>query len=465
MKKLFYQPEPFFLTNKKYSEKAINNFSKEYMDFIEKSKTERLSVIEIEKIVKSCGYQEIELYSTIKKLPQKFYIKFFNKNIVVVNLKKNINNGINFIVSHIDTPHIDLKQNPLTEMSDVLMFKTHYYGGIKKYQWLNIPLCLTGIVITRSGKTVNINIGNNENDPVLVIPDIAPHLSKRVQDPKIIKDAVTAEMLNAVAGTVFDKRNSKEKNKIKMFTLNILNKKYGIIEEDLLTAELQLTPSLKPRFSGLDESIIAGYGHDDRACSFASLKAILDIDMNKVSKTNISIFYDKEETGSDGPTGAQSLLAEDIINFILETTESNLKVSNYRKIFLKSNAISADVNSVINPNFPDVFEPLNCSKIGYGAILTKFTGHGGKSSTNDANTEFISQLARLFERDKVCWQIGSFSKVDEGGGGTIAKHISKYGCNVVDCGIGVMSMHSPYELISKYDLFSVYLAYKSFFTY
>ncbi|HPN29581.1 MAG TPA: aminopeptidase [bacterium] len=465
MKNLIYANEPFFIKNRRYTNRDIDAFAFEYMNFIEKAKTERLSVLEIEKAVLSNGYEKIDLYSDVKKLPRKFYIKFFNKNIAVVNLKNSIESGINFIISHIDSPHIDLKQNPFADMSDILMLKTHYYGGIKKYQWMNIPLSLNGIIITRSGKTVNIDIGNNEGDPVLVIPDIAPHLSKRIQDPKTIKEAVNAESLNAIAGTVYDKKYSKDKHRIKMFAMNILNKKYGIKEEDFLTAELQLTPALKPRFSGFDESLIAGYGHDDRACSFTSLKAAIDVDMKKVSKSCATIFYDKEETGSDGPTGAQSLFIEDLINFILETEKKNARNSDYRKIFLKSNAISADVNSAINPNFPEVFEPLNCSKFGYGAVLTKFTGHGGKSSTNDANAEYISRLTRLFERDKICWQIGSFSKVDEGGGGTIARHISKYGCNVVDCGPSVMSMHSPYELVSKHDLFGVYLAYKTFFTY
>ncbi len=342
------------------------------------------------------------------------------------------------------------------------MLKTHYYGGIKKYQWLNIPLALYGVVYTSSGKKIEIAMHGNDGSPFFIIPDIAPHLSRKTQDTKLIKDAVSGEMLNAIAGTTYSRVDNKQKDKLKLCILNILNKKYGITEENLLTAELQLVPAFNPGISGFDESLIAGYGHDDRACSYTSLRALIDSDDRACSKSAISIFYDKEEIGSEGATGAKSRFIEDIIYYILECSTQKFQSYYLRKIFLKSNVISADVNTVINPNFPEVFEKQNCSRIGYGVVLTKFTGGGGKSSANDANAEYVSRLTAQFNKDKASWQIGELGKVDEGGGGTIAKYIAEYGCNIVDLGIGVMSMHSPMEIISKYDLYSTYLAYKSF---
>jgi len=464
MNKLLYKQEPSFIRLGVQSERKINIFSGEYMNFISCAKTERLSVDCIAEELKKAGYPELELYNkTVKNIPQKFFVKFFDKNIAAVNLSgKKISEGVNFILSHIDSPRIDLKQNPLIEMSEMAMLKTHYYGGIKKYQWLNTPLALYGVVFTGTGKKVKIAIGDNEKDPVFIIPDIAPHLSHKIQDGKVIKDAVTGEMLNALAGTTYNRGNLKEKDKLKICVLDALNKKYHIREEDLLTAELQLVPAIKPRFSGFDESLIAGYGHDDRACSFASLKAILDSDSEKITRPAICIFYDKEEIGSEGATGAKSKFIEDILFFIMEYSGVSFQSYHLRKVFLKSNAVSADVNTVINPNFPEPYEKQNCSRLGYGVVLTKFTGSGGKYSANDANSEYVSKISAAFNKKRIPWQIGELGKVDEGGGGTIAKYIAEYGCNIVDLGVGVMSMHSPFEIVSKYDLYSTYLAYKSF---
>jgi aspartyl aminopeptidase len=338
------------------------------------------------------------------------------------------------------------------------MLKTHYYGGIKKYQWVNVPLALCGTIFNVKGEKLDINIGSDEKDPVLIIPDLEPHLSHKIQNDKKIREAITGEALNPVAGTLYNPKD--KENKLKNYVLNILHKKYGIVEKSLLSAELQLVPAGRSRFSGLDSSLIAGYGHDDRCCAYASLKALTDSSANQ--KTSICLFYDKEEIGSEGATGAKSKFIEDIVIFLNDIVNRNSTHSSYRKIFLNSNVLSADVNAVVNPNFPEVHELQNAAKIGYGIVVTKFTGSGGKYSANDADAEYLYKLTSAFDRHKVIWQIGELGKVDEGGGGTIAKYIAELGANVIDCGIGVMSMHSPYELISKYDLYSGYKAYAAF---
>ena len=463
MKNLLFNQTPVFDKLEKHILKKVDSLSNEYIQFLSKAKTERTSIKVISELLKKYSYKKIELYQdSLKELPNKFFIIFQNKNLACVNLENaDINNGINFLISHIDAPRIDLKQNPLIEMSNLLMFKTHYYGGIKKYQWLNIPLALYGIIMTKEGKKIEVSIGDNANDPIFVIPDLAIHLSSKMIEKKM-NEAITGEMLNAVAGSIYSQHEKKENQKIKLYALNILNKKYGIKETDFLTAELQFVPAISPRYAGFDLSLIAGYGHDDRSCAFASLKALLDYIPQKTNKAAVSIFYDKEEIGSDGSTGAKSRFIEDVIYQILEHKIRNFKSYYIRKILLKSNVISADVNTAINPNFPEVFENQNCSKLGYGVVITKFTGSRGKSGASEANTEYLNKLTAQFAKDKVKWQIGEIGKVDEGGGGTIAKFIAKYGCNVVDCGLPVMSMHSPFELISKFDLYSAHTAYKSF---
>jgi aspartyl aminopeptidase len=381
--------------------------------------------------------------------------------------KSALNKGINIIASHIDSPRVDLKQNPLYEDSSLKLgiMRTHYYGGIKKYQWMSTPLALHGTVIKNDGSKVNINIGEDENDPVFIMPDLLPHLARKEQMGKTMAEGVAAGNMNVIFNSIpffEDKEKEAVADGVKLQALTLLYEKYGMTEEDFLSAELQLVPAGAARDTGIDKSMIAAYGQDDRICVYTSLQALFDVKEMDINKTNILFFFDKEEVGSDSVGGANSIFFIDFIGDLLKHKNEDTSSHNLRKTLINSNVLSADVNAAINPNYPSVHEAQNAVLMGHGVGLCKYTGSGGKGSTNDANGEFMAKVLKIFNDEKVNWQVGSLGKVDEGGGGTIAKFLAQHGCDVIDVGPGLMGMHSLYELSSKADIYSSYKAYKAF---
>jgi len=420
--------------------KQIFNFADEYKSFLNNSKTEREAIKEILKYANKNN----------KKI-------FLNKNscaAIIVKGEKPISQGLRIVISHVDSPRLDLKQVPIFEDidSNLALFETHYYGGIKKFQWLTIPLSLHGIIIKKDGSKIHFSIGEDENDPVFHVPDILPHLSHDIQDTKKMSDAIKGESLDIVIGSIPVKDSDKEK--IKKAILKKLNDDYGIIEEDFISAELEAVPSFKARDIGFDKSLIGSYGQDDRASVFCSLKSILNL--KKPKYTAISLFVDKEEIGSEGVTSAQSA---SFLRLIIKGIDPKIDIDN---VMLKSKVISADVDAAVTPNYTEVFELKNSASLGNGVAMSKFTGHGGKYSANDASAEYVSEIRMLLNKMKIPWQTGELGKVDKGGGGTVAKFYSRLGMEVIDLGPPVLSMHSPFEVTSKADIYSTYLAYKAF---
>ncbi len=432
-------------------------FAEGYKDFLNKAKTEREAVKEITKFATTKGFKEIKG----KTKGEKFYRQNRKKMIALAVLgKRPFKEGMRIIVSHIDSPRLDLKQNPLYQEADLAMLKTHYYGGIKKYQWVCRPLALHGKIIRKDGQEIDLNIGETENDPVFTISDLLPHLAHNVQGTKKISEAIVGEKLNIIVGSIpFPDKKAGER--VKLAILNYLNEKFSLVEEDFISAELEAVPAEKARDIGWDRSLIGAYGHDDRVCAYASMQAIGEI--KKPEYTSLCVFFDKEEIGSEGDTGAKSRFLETIADDLLELSGSKGEESVLRKAFMNSRALSADVNGAIDPDYQDVHEKRNAAKMGYGLCVTKFTGSRGKSGSSDAHAEYLGWLRRLFNENNVVWQTGELGKVDEGGGGTVAKFLAQYGMEIVDCGTSVLGMHSPFEIASKADIYMTYKGYKTFF--
>ncbi|MCF7794024.1 MAG: aminopeptidase [Candidatus Cloacimonetes bacterium] len=459
-KKLTYNRKSFWTEAKKTEQKSAFKFAEGYKKFLDEAKTEREAIRYYEKIFKEKGFKNIDEKNAGKKV---FRIARAKNAAIAIIGKKPISEGVNLIVSHVDAPRVDLKQSPLHEDSTTKLgiMKTHYYGGVKKYQWMSTPLALHGVVIKNDGTKVDISIGENDADPVFVMPDLLPHLARKVQYTKKIGEAVDAAKMNLVFNSIpYPDKDAKEA--IKLNALSLLNEKYGIVEADFLSAELELVPAGKSRDAGIDKSMVLGYGQDDRICAYTSAEAVFDAKKD-LERTAIVYLADKEEIGSDGNTGAKSIFIVDFIADLLAKNVENADSMTLRKTLLKSQILSADVNAAINPNFPSVHEKENAVHLGFGVSVTKFTGSGGKGGSNDANAEFNSKIIKIFNAAKVNWQIGALGKVDEGGGGTIAKFMAEHGAEVIDCGPGVLGMHSLYELTSKADIYSAYKAYKTFF--
>ncbi len=441
---------------------AVFKFSRDYKDFLAKAKTEREAVVEIKKFAEKNGFKPINKIRSSKP-GTKIYITNRNKNIALIVLGSEcIEDGMNIIASHIDAPRLDLKQNPLYEDEDtkLALFKTHYYGGIKKYQWVNRPLAVHGHVVKEDGSSVDIAIGEDPDEPTFTVTDLEPHLYHKTQAKRKLPEGIKGEELNLLVGSVPIK-DEKAKQKIKLWVLNHLNEKYGIVEEDFTTAELEMVPAGFPRDIGFDRSMIGAYGQDDRICAYTSMAAIAAI--KKPKKTSIALFFDKEEIGSEGNTAVKSRFLENMVGELIELTNPDYRYSVLRKAFSRSKALSSDVTGGVNPNFKDVHEIKNAPKVGYGIVITKFTGSGGKYSSSDANAEYIGELRRLFNKNKISWQTGELGKVDEGGGGTIAKFLAEHNMDVVDCGPAILSLHAPFEIASKADLYASYQAYKVFY--
>ena len=437
--------------------KEVMSFAEEYKKFLKEVKTEREAVNFFENISKNNGFKPLE---KAKKLGKgKYYIIKNGKAMALLNVNEDIEKGFSIIAAHIDSPRLDLKPNPIIEDKDsqTVLFKTHYYGGIKKYQWVSRPLSIHGVVVKKSGEKVNVNIGEDMDDPVFSIPDLLPHISRKVQGEKKLLEGFEGEDLQLIVSHIPDEKD--EKNPFKSSLLKLLKEKYNIKEEDLYSSDLEVVPAHQPRDVGFDKSILGAYGQDDRICAFTSVKAMLD--SNKKRNT-IVILFDKEEIGSDGNVGAQSNFIEYVIARALDLDGQKYSYGTLLEIMTKSKVISADVNAVINPLFKQVHDLNNAAKAGMGVVVTKYTGSGGKYGSSEAQAELIAEIMDLFDKKNVIYQFGLLGKVDEGGGGTVAKFLAKYGMQVVDMGPGLISMHSPFELVSKFDIWSTYQAYKAF---
>ncbi|NLL81621.1 MAG: aminopeptidase [Tissierellia bacterium] len=438
----------------------VFSFSEEYKTFLDNGKTERESTEEIIKLAKGKGYISFEdvISKGSFKAGDKIYAENKGKGVVLFVIgEESLERGMKIIGSHLDAPRLDLKAQPLYEDGDLALLKTHYYGGVKKYQWVALPLALHGVIYNKKGEKINIVIGEEDSDPVFYITDLLPHLAKDQMEKKM-SEGIIGESLNVLIGSI--PYNGEKDDAIKLNVLKLLNEKYGIVEEDFTVAELEIVPAGKARDVGIDRSMIAGHGHDDRVCAFASLKAVLEVENPK--KTVVGLFVDKEEVGSQGNTGMESMFFENIIAELLylEGVTSHLGV---RRAMANSRVLSADVTAGFDPNFPDVSDKRNTPYIGKGVTLTKYTGSRGKSGSNDANAEFLSEIRNIFNEAHVAWQVGELGKVDQGGGGTIAYILANKGAEVVDCGTPMLSMHAPIELVSKIDLYNTYKAYKAFY--
>ena len=440
------------------------DFCEEYKSFLNISKTEREFAANAEKLAAAAGFVSVqELKKRNVKLTPGSKVYFINRKksaVFAIVGKQPIENGVNIIGSHIDAPRIDLKQNPVYEDTDLVFFETHYYGGLKKYQWLTVPLAIHGVVVKGDGTTVEVVVGEEEDDPVFTITDLLPHLAQE-QMQKKMSEAVTGEGLNLLVGSM-PYKDDKVKEKVKLNILNILHKRYGIVEEDFQSAELEIVPAQKARDVGFDKSMVGGYGQDDRVCAYPSLKAILELDTPE--RTAVCLLTDKEEIGSVGNTGAQSNLLQDFLANLLALSSDSYSDLKLRSCLSGSKMLSADVNAAVDPNYDSVYEKKNATYLGRGIMLQKYTGSRGKYEASDANAEFVGEVRKLFNDHKIIWQTGELGKVDQGGGGTIAMYAANLGIDVIDCGLAVLSMHAPFEITSKMDIYTIYNAYKVFYS-
>lgn len=426
----------------------------DYKTFLDNAKTERDAVEYSVALLEKNGFTE---YSADKKYApgDKVYVNNRNKALMAAVIgKKGVSEGTRLAIAHIDSPRIDLKPNPLYEANDLALFKTHYYGGIRKYQWLAMPLVLHGVISLIDGSKVSVRFGDDESEPVLCISDLLPHLAYE-QAVKPLNKAFDGEDLNVLVGSR-PLSDEDEGDLVKLNVMNILNQKYGITEDDFLSAELCLVPAYKTRDVGFDRSMLGGYGHDDKCCAYPALMAA--IDAKAPEHTCITVLCDKEETGSDGNTGMQS----DFLRYFIYDMAKSEGVEGYRAISL-SKCLSADVNAAFDPTYASAFEGRNSSYMNKGVVISKYTGHGGKSGTSDASAEYMGEIRAMLERNSILWQVGELGRVDLGGGGTIAKYIANMNVDTVDLGVPVLSMHAPFEIISKVDIYMAYRAFFSFF--
>ena len=429
----------------------LEEYCKGYMQFLDVSRTEREAVNTAVKMAEKAGFREYVPGMKLKA-GDKVYKNNRGKALILAVIgKKDLSNGAVIAGAHIDSPRLDLKQLPVFENEEICYFKTHYYGGIKKYQWVTIPLELHGTVALKDGSTADVVIGRKKDEPKFVITDLLPHLAAD-QMKKTMAEGITGEGLNIVIGSVPYADGGKDR--VKLAVLSLLNDMYGITEEDFLSAEICAVPSADVCEIGLDRSLIGGYGHDDRVCAYAELRAILDLEGPE--KTCVCILADKEETGSDGVSGMQS----SVFDCFMEDLCAGQKVL-LRRCFENSFCVSADVTNAFDPNYPEVSEKRNESKINYGMGICKFTGSRGKGGTSDASAEVVAKLRRIFDENGVVWQMAELGKVDQGGGGTIAKYMANRNIDTIDAGVPVLSMHSPFETVSKFDC---YMTYKGIFS-
>ncbi|MBO5944567.1 MAG: aminopeptidase [Clostridia bacterium] len=453
-KELFYEPKHAMETIDDVVVKAADEFCEGYKKYLDEAKIERESVEFFVKEAEKLGYTE---FDNTKKYNAGDKVYYNNRNkaiILCVMGKKDISEGVKISAAHIDSPRLDLKPNPLYEDSSLAYFKTHYYGGIKKYQWTAIPLALHGVVVKANGESVKVTIGEDENDPQFCVTDLLPHLAQN-QMKQTMSEGIQGEQLNILIGSrPFSKDEGSDK--VKLNIIKILNEKYGITEGDFLSAELELVPAFKARDIGFDRSLIGAYGHDDKVCAYPAAQAIFNVENPEY--TCLTVLTDKEEIGSDGNTGLNSSYMKYFISDL-----AKMGGAEPWRVMSKSECLSADVNAAFDPTFPEVSERKNCSFINNGVVITKYTGSRGKSGTSDASAEYMGKIRRMLNANNVVWQIGELGKVDAGGGGTVAMYVANLDIDTIDLGVPVLSMHAPMEVVSKLDVYMAYRAFKSFF--
>jgi len=434
----------------KRERQEIEEFSNEYKKFIEFAKTERLAIAYFEDLLKKSGFIKVEEFTGVE---DQVYLANRSKSLIAV--KGNIENGINFVVAHVDSPRLDLKPYPFYEESEIALVKTHYYGGLKKYQWFSLPLALVGIVVKENGEKIDVCIGCSDKDPVFVLPDLLPHLDK--EDNKV-SEHFKADKMNVVLGSI--PLQGEENEAVKKNVLKLIKDKYGIDEEDFVSADLELVPALKPRDVGIDSSFIGAYGHDDRICAYEGVMALLNAQTSENQKAVGVILFDREEIGSEGDSGAQARFYKAFLRKMLRIEGIPDTESMLDEIIAKSTVLSADVTTIQDPSYPEVHDKINAAKAGYGVGLVKYTGRGGKGGASEAHAELVARVRGILNKNGISWQPSLLGKVDVGGGGTVAKFLAQEGFDTIDMGPGLLGMHSPFELVSKADLYETYLAFK-----
>lgn len=452
--KLFYNPKHASEVISQEETDKADAFCEEYKNFLNKAKTEREAVVYVLEKAKKNGFVEFDRAKKYNAGDKVYYNNRGKSIILAVIGKKGLESGTRLSAAHIDSPRLDMKQNPLYEDTEIAYFKTHYYGGVKKYQWTAIPLSLHGVVVKRDGTKAYVNVGEDDNDPKFVVTDLLPHLAAE-QMKRTLADGIRGEELNILIGSRPFK-DDEASEKVKLNIMNILFEKYGIIESDFLSAELEAVPAFKSCDIGFDRSMIGSYGHDDRVCAYPAAEAIFNIENPEY--TAITVLTDKEEIGSDGNTGLNSSYLK---YFVADL--ANTQGVNYHTVLSNTHCLSADVNAAFDPTFPDVSERRNASYINKGVVITKYTGSRGKAGTSDASAEYMGKIRSMLDGAEVVWQSGELGKVDAGGGGTVAMYLAALDIDVVDLGVPVLSMHAPFEVVSKLDVYMAYRAFKTFF--
>ena len=449
---------------KEYTDEQIKEvmaFNEGYKEFLSKGKTERICVQLTKELAEAKGFRNLAAVlasGEAIKAGDKLYADNMGKNMALFVIgEKPLTEGMRILGAHIDSPRLDLKQNPLYESEEFAMLDTHYYGGIKKYQWVTLPLALHGVVVKKDGTKITLAIGEKEDDPVFGISDLLPHLAAD-QMQKTGAKLVEGENLDVTFGSIPLK--DEKKDAVKQNILKILEDTYNIEAEDFVSAEIEVVPAGKARDLGLDRSMVMGYGHDDRVCAYTSLMAVLDVE--KCEYTNCCFLVDKEEIGSVGATGAHSLWMENTIAELMAAIDGSESLVKVRRAMANTKMLSSDVSAAVDPLYLSVSEKKNAAYLGHGVVFNKYTGARGKSGSNDANPEYMAEIRRAMDENSICYQTSELGKVDQGGGGTIAYIMGNYCMNVIDAGVPVMNMHAPWEVVSKADVYEAYRAYKAF---
>ena len=436
--------------------KEIFDISEKYMEFLNQAKTEREFIKKARELADKNGYKDIMEFETLKPGDKIYFVNREKSMYLAIIGEESIENGMHIIGSHVDSPRLDLKPNPLYEDTGLAYFKTHYYGGIKKYQWTTIPLSIHGVIVKKNGEKIELNIGEDEKDPIFTITDLLPHLAQEQMEKKL-KNGINGEDLNLLIGSI-PYKDEKLTEKVKLNILDLLNKKYGITEADLNSAEIELVPAFKARSLGLDESMVAAYGQDDKVCAYTSLAAMMNL--KNVKNTAVCILSDKEEIGSMGNTGMESHMFDFFVSEMLNKLGIN-RPNLLDKVFCFSKMLSSDVDAGFDPIYASVSDKTNAGFIGKGIAIVKYTGARGKSGASDANAEYVAWIRNVLDKNEIKYQLTELGKVDIGGGGTIAYILANKGTDVIDCGVPVLSMHAPYEVTSKYDIYSAYKTYEA----
>lgn len=456
---LTFKGENGFLSANDEEKAKIFDFCEGYRKCISQCKTEREFAAEAKRILEKSGFVPIESVSSLKAGDRIYQINRGKGVFAAVIGNQKITEGLNIVGAHIDSPRLDLKPNPLFEDNGLAYFKTQYYGGIKKYQWHTIPLAIHGVIVKKDGTQIEISVGERADEPVFTISDLLPHLAQS-QSQKKVTDAFPGENLNIILGNIPD-IDEEASERVKYAVLKILNERYDITEEDLVSSELEVVPAFEARDLGFDRSMILGYGHDDRVCAYPTLMALLEV--KRPEKTAVCLLVDKEEVGSMGNTGMKSEFFEYMTASLINLTMGSYNELMLRKTLSNSACLSSDVGAAYEPQHPDVHEKRNAPFINCGLTITKYTGSRGKSGSSDAGAEFVARVRNIFDENGVKWQMGELGKVDVGGGGTIAQYVANRNIDVIDCGVALLSMHAPYEIAGKYDIYSAYKGYAAFY--